>query len=161
MATQANCFNALRTLRNRVKESAYNAGYKTVRSLSIATQQTDPETGKAHGVSRSGINKLYCLEHYPTLDTLLALARATDSNIEDWVKDLYQEDMPEPEPEPEPEPQPEPEPEPEPWQPEPEPEPEPWQPEPESGSNGEPEPETDNAPKVDILALLHGMKPTR
>ena len=147
MATQKYCNNALIALRDRIQNSAREAGHTTVRGFSNATQVqylNDEGDICTHSVSRSAISKIYNLEHYPTLDTLLALSRVCDTTVAYWTTGLAQEvETPEPAPAPEPTPEPTPEPA------------QPDTPEP------TPEAQPDRKPKIDLLAMLKGMNPNQ
>lgn len=148
MVTQVRCEKALSVLSRRVKRSAFDAGYNTVRSLSIAST-----------VSRSGISKIYNREHYPTFDTLLSLAKVCGTTVHKWTDDLEQEnelELPEQENEIQPEP-----------------EMNEQDNEFNEGQDVEPEPinpvqhlqddddDKQVEPEIDLLAFLHGMKPNQ
>ena len=170
MATQENCGAALQDLALRIQRDARLAGLGTVRSLSNATKLPDSE-GFMHGVSRSCISKIYNLQHFPCLDTLLALARVCDTTVSVWTEGMIQEQQ-----EPEQEQQ---EPEEDKEQPEQE-QPEQDdddlmdyeteqaeqdldQGEPQDLDQGEPDQDKGQAPesdkKINLLDMLHGMAP--
>ena len=181
MATQENCNAALADLAVRIQRDARLAGLGTVRSLSNATKLPDSE-GFMHGVSRSCISKIYNLQHFPCLDTLLALARVCDTTVSIWTEGMVQEQQEQQEPEQEQQ-----EPEEDKGQPEQE-QPEQEQPEqdeddlmdseteqaeqaeqdsdqgePQDSDQGEPDQDKGQAPesdkKINLLDMLHGMAP--
>ena len=73
--TQPGCKKALKIQVSRMRKDLREAGLTTVRAVA-----------QASGVSKSGVDRIYNLEHFPTLDTLLALANAANTFLAFWLE---------------------------------------------------------------------------
>lgn len=74
--TQNGCNKALAIVVTRLRAACRKAGMLSIRDVA-----------RKSGVSKSGIDRIWKQEHFPTLDTLLAICNAADVYLQDILTD--------------------------------------------------------------------------